>query len=153
MARWLSRWTLPCARPDPQGPGGPCRDTLTWVQGRLDACLETLRRRGLTLPPAVVVAESWFSDSKLMRHVRRQHQGTLLVEGKKSYVFALADGRQVNGSALVNRADWPWCDHPWEVGVRYTRLRATSPTYGAVTLVIMDEPGQDRFYLNVARKL
>ena len=69
-------------RPDPKGPGGPCRDKLTWVQGMLDACLETLRRRGLTLPPPVVVADSWFSDSKLMRHVRRQHQGTLLVEGK-----------------------------------------------------------------------
>lgn len=27
------------------------------------------------------------------------------------------------------------------------RLRATSPTYGQVTLVIVDEPGQDRFYL------
>ena len=27
------------------------------------------------------------------------------------------------------------------------RLRATSPTYGQVTIVIVDEPGQDRFYL------
>jgi hypothetical protein len=27
------------------------------------------------------------------------------------------------------------------------RLRATSPTYGEVTIVIVDEPGQDRFYL------
>jgi hypothetical protein len=31
--------------------------------------------------------------------------------------------------------------------VRYARLRAQSPTYGAVTVVIVDEPGQDRFYL------
>ena len=27
------------------------------------------------------------------------------------------------------------------------RLRATSPTYGKVTVVIVDEPKQDRFYL------
>jgi hypothetical protein len=27
------------------------------------------------------------------------------------------------------------------------RLRATSPTYGDVTLIIVDEPGGDRFYL------
>lgn len=113
----------------------------------LDAGLESLRRRWLTLPPPVVVADSWCSDAKLMRHVRRQHQGTLLVEGKKSYIFTLADGRQVKGSDLVNRADWPWHDHPWEVGMRYARLRATSPTYGAVTLVIVDEPGPDRLYL------
>ena len=102
-------------RPDPTGPGGPCRDTLTWVQGLLDTCLETLRRRGLTLPPPVVVAESWLSDSPWMRPVRRHHQGTLLVEGKKSSVLAWADGRQVKGSDLVNRADGPWGDHPWEV--------------------------------------
>lgn len=31
--------------------------------------------------------------------------------------------------------------------MRYARLRATSPTSGAVTIVIVDEPGQDRFYL------
>ena len=31
--------------------------------------------------------------------------------------------------------------------MRYARLRAQSPTYGAVTVVIVDEPGQDRFYL------
>ena len=36
---------------------------------------------------------------------------------------------------------------PWEPRVRYVRLRATSPTYGEVTLVIVDEPRQDRFYL------
>jgi len=31
--------------------------------------------------------------------------------------------------------------------VRYVRLQATSPTYGQVTVIIVDEPGQDRFYL------
>ena len=43
--------------------------------------------------------------------------------------------------------EWPWREHPWEPRVRYVRLRATSPTYGEVTVVIVDEPGQDRFYL------
>ena len=113
----------------------------------LDACLSTLARRGLQLPPPVVVADSWFGDSKLMCHVRRQHQGTLLVEGKSSYVFMLADGRRVKGADLLHGPDWPWRAHPWEPHVRYTRLRAQSPTYGAVAIVIVDEPGQDRFYL------
>jgi hypothetical protein len=31
--------------------------------------------------------------------------------------------------------------------VRYTRLRATSPTYGAVTLIVVDEHGEDQFYV------
>lgn len=48
---------------------------------------------------------------------------------------------------------WPWRDHPWELGVRYVRLRATSPTYGAVTVVLVDGPGQDRFYLLCVEKM
>jgi hypothetical protein len=43
--------------------------------------------------------------------------------------------------------DWPWRDSPWEPRVRYARLRANSPTYGPVTLVMVDDPGQDRLYL------
>jgi hypothetical protein len=87
-------------RPDPTGLGGPCRDKLRWVQVMLDGRVAALRRRGLELPPPMVVADSWFSDSKLMRHVATTHEGTLLVEGKSTYVFALPDGRQVKGSDL-----------------------------------------------------
>ena len=79
--------------------------------------------------------------------VRKSQQGTLWVEGKSSYVFTLPDGRQVKGSALIHGEGWSWREHPWEPRVRYARVRATSPTYGAVTVVIVDEPGQDRFYL------
>jgi hypothetical protein len=31
--------------------------------------------------------------------------------------------------------------------VRYARLRAASPTYGAVTLLVVDEPKEDQFYV------
>lgn len=134
-------------RPDPTGPGAPCRTKLGWVQGMLDACLAALHHRGLRLPPPIVVADSWFSDSKWMQQVATHHQGTLLVEGKSTYVFILPDGRKVKGHDLVNRLDWPWRESPWEPRVRYARLTATSPTYGEVTVVIVDEPGHDRYYL------
>ena len=42
---------------------------------------------------------------------------------------------------------WRWQPHPWEAGVGYVRLRATSPTSGQGTVVIGAEPGQDRFSL------
>ena len=32
-------------------------------------------------------------------------------------------------------------------GVRYARLRATSPTYGAVTLIVVSEPREEQFYV------
>jgi hypothetical protein len=134
-------------RPDPRGPGAPCRDKLTWARMMLDERLAALARRGLSLPPPMVVADSWFGDSKLMHHVGHTYQGTLLVEGKQSSVFPLADGRQVKGQDLIQGQGWPWRQHPWEPDVRYVRLRATSPTYGQVTIVIVDEPTQDRFYL------
>lgn len=64
-------------RPDPQGPGAPCRDKLRWVQNMLDGRVAAFRRRGVALPPPMVVADSWFSDSKLMQHVHEAHQGTV----------------------------------------------------------------------------
>ena len=134
-------------RPDPVGPGAPCRDKLCWARSMLDERLAAFARRGVALPPPLVVADSWFSDSKLMQHVGQTHGGTLLVEGKQSYVFTLADGRQLKGQDLIQGKRWPWRQHPWEPRVRYVRLQATSPTYGQVTVVIVDEPGQDRFYL------
>jgi hypothetical protein len=134
-------------RPDPQGPGAPCRDKLHWVQVMLDGCLAALHRRGLALPPPVVVADSWFSDSKLMYHTATTHQGTFLVEGKSSYIFDLPDGRQVKGHDLQQDRDWPWRYSEQVPGVRYARLRATSPTYGAVTLIVVDAHGEDQFYV------
>jgi len=134
-------------RPDPAGPGAPCRDKLHWVQVMLDGRMAAFRRRGVELPPPMVVADSWFSDSKLMRHVATTHQGTFLVEGKSTYTFALPDGRQVKGSDLQQPSEWPWRESPHVPGVRYVRLRATSPTYGAVTLIIVHEPGVALYYL------
>jgi hypothetical protein len=134
-------------RPDPTGPGAPCRDKLHWVQTMLDGRVAAFRRRGVHLSPPIVVADSWFSDSKLMRHVATTHQGTFLVEGKSIYVFELSDGRQVKGHDLQQDRDWPWRDSEQVPGVRYARLRATSPTYGAVTLIVVSEPREEQFYV------
>jgi len=134
-------------RPDPTGPGGPCRDKLHWVQSLLDGRVAAFRRRGVDLPPPIVMADSWFGDSKLMRHVATTHEGTLLVEGKTTYVFALPDGRQVKGHNLQKPGDWLWRESPQVPGVRYVRLRATSPTYGVVTITIVKEPSADQYYV------
>ena len=113
----------------------------------LDGRMAAFRRRGVELPPPMVVADSWFSDSKLMRHVATTHQGTFLVEGKSTYTFALPDGRQVKGSDLQQHRDWPWRSSEQVLGVRYARLRATSPTYGTVTLIVVSEPREEQFYV------
>jgi hypothetical protein len=107
-------------RPDPIGAGGPCRDKLSWAREMIDARLLALSKRGLHLPAPIITADSWFSDSKLMGHVRHRHHGTLLVEGKVSYTFILADGRHVNGHDLLE-GEWAWRTHPWEPGGCYVR--------------------------------
>jgi hypothetical protein len=132
---------LAVRRPNPVGAGAPCRDKLSWARTMIDERLAALRHRGLALPPPIITADRWLSDSQLMAHVRTQHQGTLLVEGKVSHTFTLADGQHVTGHDLIESESWPWRDHPWEPRVRYVRLQATSPTYGAVTVVMVDEPG------------
>jgi hypothetical protein len=134
-------------RPDPTGAGGPWRNKRHWVQVMLDRRVAALGRHGLKLPPPILVADSWFGDSKLMDHVATAHEGILLVEGKSTYVFALPDGRQVTGSDLQHQCDWPWRHSPQVPGVCYARLRATSPTYGAVTLIVVDAPGEEQFYV------
>jgi hypothetical protein len=134
-------------RPDPAGPGAPGRDKLRWVQVMVDGRMAAFHRRGVELPPPLVVADSWFSDSKLMRHIATTHQGTFLVEGKSTYTFALPDGRQVKGHDLPQHHDWPWRYSEQVPGVRYARLQAISPTYGAVTLIVVSEPREEQFYV------
>jgi hypothetical protein len=134
-------------RPDPVGPGGPCRDKLTWLQVMLDRTWAAVHRRCRRLPPPLVMADSWFGDSGLMRHVAACQQGLLVVEGKTSYVFHVPDGRQVKGQAVLTGTDWPWRESGQVPGMRYARLTATSPTYGRVTVVLVDQPGRGRYYL------
>ena len=135
-------------RPNPTGPGRRCRTKLGWVQVMLDESLAALRRRGLELPAPMVVADSWFSDSKLMAHMAGIYQGTLLVQGKNSYTFYLEDGHKVKGADLVHDdTAWPWCQSLHAPDCRYARLRAKSPTYGQVTLILVDKPREDRVYL------
>jgi hypothetical protein len=134
-------------RPDPKGPGARCRDKLQWAQVMLDQSLVALARRGLRLSSPLAVADSWFSDSKLMRHVRGRHQGVLLVQGKSTYAFTLEDGRKIKGSDLLKDGSWPWRQSLDAPGCRYARLQARSATYGEVTLIAVDKAGEDRFYL------
>jgi hypothetical protein len=134
-------------RPDPEGPGARCYSNLQWAQGMLDESLQALSRRGLRLPRPLAVADSWFSDSKLMGHIRDQPQGVLLVQGKSSYAFTLPDGRQLKGKDLLHAEALPWRQSLDAPGCRYARLRARSVTYGEVILIAVDKLGEERFYL------
>jgi hypothetical protein len=134
-------------RPHPKGPGRRCHDKLTLTQNMLDERLAAFAKRGVTLPVPLVVADSWFSDSKFMRHVAKAHQGTLLVQGKRSSTFTLEDGRKVKGSDVVKADNGSWQQSLHAPGCRYVRLRARSRTSGQVLLVGVDKPGEKPFYL------
>src|SRR4029450_5390597 len=104
---------FPIRRPDPIGVGAPCRDKLSWARTMIDDRLAALRTRGLVLPPPIITGDSWFSDSKLMTHIRHQHQGPVGGEGKPTSPFPLAEGRRVKAHAFL-RGEWPWGDPPRE---------------------------------------
>jgi hypothetical protein len=48
---------------------------------------------------------------------------------------------------MQQHREWPWRSSAQVPGVRYVRLRATSPTYGAVTLIVVSEPKEEQFYV------
>jgi hypothetical protein len=95
----------------------------------------------------MVVADSWCSDSKLMRHVAQGHQGTLRVQGKRSSTFTLEDGRKGKGFDLVKPDKWTWQQSLHAPGCRYVRRRARRRTSGQVLLVVVDKPGEKPLYL------
>jgi hypothetical protein len=129
-------------RPDPRGPGRPCRDQLTWVQVMLDRTGTALQRLGLVWPAPLVVADRGCGASKWLAHLAPHQHGSMVVEGKRTEVVQLPDGRRVTAQALVTRADWPWRDRLQLLGRRSARLTAISPTYGPVTASIVKEPGE-----------
>jgi hypothetical protein len=53
-------------RPDPMGPGAPCRDKMRWLQVMVEGRLTAFGQRGLQLLPPILVANRWFSDAKLI---------------------------------------------------------------------------------------
>jgi hypothetical protein len=56
-------------------------------------------------------------------------------------------GRRVTGQDLLARTDWLWRDSLRVPGMRYARLTATNPSYGAVTVVLVAHPCKGRYYL------
>ena len=105
-------------RPDPVGPGRPGRDQRPGLQVMLDRTWAALQPLGLRLPPPLVVADRWCGDSTIRAHVAGHRQGMLLVEGKRSSVFHLRDGRRMTGQDLRTLANWPWRESSQVPGVR-----------------------------------
>jgi hypothetical protein len=70
-------------RPDPGGPGRPCRDPLTGLQVLLDRPGAVLPRRCRRRPAPLVGADRWLGDSAWLAPIQLHQQGTLVVEGKR----------------------------------------------------------------------
>ena len=133
-------------RPDPTGPGAPCRDKLYWVQAcwmdawRLSA--DAAWRCPLRWSSRIVGLAIRSSCAMSPRPTR----GTSW-KGRVPMSSSCPMGARSRGSDLQQQRDWPWRHSPQVPGVRYARLRATSPTYGAVTIIVVNEPGEEQFYV------
>jgi hypothetical protein len=133
-------------RPDPAGAGHPCLDKLQWTSRMLDRNLEAFEQRGLQLPAPLVAADAWFADSQLMKHLRERWNGTLLVEGKKNFVFELDEQRRLDAKTLLQGPGPRRTSGQLPDDVRYRRLHAQSKTFGSVILTIVDEPKEKELY-------
>jgi hypothetical protein len=135
---------LALRRPAPTGPGAPCRDHRPWGQSRREGRGAAFRRRGVDRPPPLLVAESGCSDSTRMRQVATTPQGPCLVAGTRPEVFAGPEGRQGKGGDGQTPSDGPGRHSPQVPGRRDARGRATSPTYGAVTIIVVRAPREEQ---------
>lgn len=134
-------------RPDPRGQGHPCYNKFDLLRIMIARTWPELQARGLHLTSSLMVADSWFGDSTLLDDLLATYHITMIVEGKSAYVFYSPDGTRIKGKDLLTSDDWPWRVSPQVPGTNYVRLFLTSPTFGSVTVTIVDKPGQDRFYL------
>ena len=82
-----------------------------------------------------------------MRGLGKMVQRSVHFQGKTTYTFTLADGRKVKGASLIHNKARPWHQSLSVPSCRYARLRAKSVTYAEVPLILVDKPGEDRFYL------
>jgi hypothetical protein len=131
-------------RPDPAGPGGPGRDTLTGWRVMRERTWAALQRRRRHVPPPLVVAASGGGASGVMAQVATGQRGNLRVDGKTSAVFSRPDGRQLKGQDVGSREDWAWHASAPLPGGRSVRLTAVSPTSGPGTLVLVAKPAPAR---------
>jgi len=128
-------------RPNPVGPGRPCRDQLRWLPVLGERTWTAWPRRGLGLPPPLIVAARWCGDAPWRAHVARQPRGTAVVEGQQTAVCRRSDGRRGTGQERLTRPDGAWRDRLQRPGRRDARRTATSPTSGTVPVVIGKAPG------------
>jgi len=103
-----------------------------WTPGGLS------RDAAWTLPPPMA-SRKLVQRFELMRHVANgRTRAPSWWKGRVRMSSSCPMGARSRGD-LQTQSDWPWRDSPQVPGVRYARLRATSSTYGAVTLIVVSE--------------
>lgn len=86
-------------------------------------------------------------DRSIMEQVVPCQQRLLVVEAKPPYAFYVPEGRRVTGQKWLPGTDWPWRDSGRVPGMRDVRMTATSPTYGRVTVKLVDPQGRGLYDL------
>jgi hypothetical protein len=94
----------------------------------------------------MVGADSWFRDSKLMRHVTKVHRALWWYRANAPIPLPLKTVAR-SKSDLVKVDNWAWKRSLHAPGCRYVRLRTHRRTYGHVLLIGVDKPGEKPFYL------
>jgi hypothetical protein len=132
-------------KPDPQGPGHPCKTGLELASQMLEDLHRCLRTHNLNLNGHFLVADAWFTDSENLDGVKAL--GLIpIVAGKSSFVFeGHIHGQSFKGSMqdLLEKTDWSWKVSPLCPEVPYIRLKLKSSTFGEVVVTLCHWKGED----------
>jgi hypothetical protein len=132
-------------RPDPEGPGHPCKTALDLAFEMLETLVRSLKAHGLHLDGHFLVADAWFTDGK--RLSLAQSLGLIpIVKGKCSFLFkGSVQTEDFEGAIakLLARSSWTWKRSPQAPDVPYVRLQMTHATFGEVVVTLCCWPGDD----------
>ena len=125
-------------RPDPTGPGAPCRDKLHWVQ----ACWMDAWRHSADAAWSCPRRWSWRIVGLAIRSScamwPRPTRAPSWWKGRVPMSSRCQMGARSRATTCSSSAIGRGGQSAQVPGVRYARLRATSPTYGAVTLIVVE---------------
>lgn len=132
-------------RPDPEKAGRKCLTKPDLVEEMVEEFKDKCKKRRIDTDGWFTVLDAWYGSKDLLDTVTSGLRFTMVVEGKANYVFYVDDQR-VHGKDLFELKGVRWHNSTQMPLLRYARVRARSPSFGPLLLLLW-EKGEERRYL------
>lgn len=105
---------------------------------------EAFAQEGIDLTCFPITMDSWFVSQGLREELNKLGFHTIMVAGKSTYVFTIGKQKQ---SALEWKKTLQLVERQWGIEVPSLRVKAISPTFGAIVLLFFQKSTTRSYYL------